>query len=130
VPSASSKDQKEVVQNSFQKTEWEKQNNSKNDSLKQVVIAEMSTKCAQYLMKIKDILTTLQSHDLKMQDAGTLSEDEFFQEKEQGTKSQDILFLAPQLKSLAIPEDYRFSQLNEMLTQFVTWCTTKSNPKQ
>jgi len=130
VPSAASKDQKEVVQNSFQKTEWEKQNNSKNDSLKQVVIAEMSTKCAQYLMKIKDILTTLQSHDLKMQDAGTLSEDEFFQEKEQGTKSQDILFLAPQLKSLAIPEDYRFSQLNEMLTQFVTWCTTKSNPKQ
>jgi hypothetical protein len=50
-------------------------------------------------------------------------------ETDQCVKSEEILLLAPQLKSLAIPEDYRFSQLHEMLAQFIPWCTT-SKPVQ
>jgi hypothetical protein len=40
-------------------------------------------------------------------------------------ESQEMLYLAPHLKSLPIPEDYRFSQLHRMLTPFITWCISK-----
>jgi len=63
-----------------------------------VCVAEMSTQIAEYALKIKQLISSLKQHE----------QSDF-----------SITQLGSQMFSLAIPEDYRISQLRELTKQYL-----------
>lgn len=83
-----------------------------NDLFDRVCLAEMSTRLSQYGVAVKQLLADNQPHaDLTlMTDVNHLTAE----------LSANGLAVAHRLKELAIPEDYRLTQLNDLCANFLS----------